>query len=88
MGCGRLGQPDCGNNVACTAPFTTENNNVCQACGGIGERCCDGVSGAYCGAGGTCNGNNRCEACGGTGQPCCLGRFCSAGACGGNGRCP
>jgi hypothetical protein len=28
--------------VDCTAPFTIVQNGKCVACGGVGERCCQG----------------------------------------------
>jgi hypothetical protein len=87
--CGKLGQPACQNNVACTAPFTFDNNGVCVACGGPGQRCCDGAGGRYCGAGASCGQNQQCEPCGAATQLCCMGRFCDLGtACNqGSGRC-
>ena len=88
--CGRLGQPACMGDVACTAPFTVEAGGQCVACGGVGQRCCNGRGGDFCGAGAACGNNNQCEACGGSGQLCCLGRFCNGtAACqAGTGRCP
>ena len=79
--CGRLGQPICAGDVACTAPYTVAQGGICVACGGPGQRCCDSPAGRYCGAGAVCGANTQCEPCGAATQLCCLGRFCDTGAC-------
>jgi hypothetical protein len=77
--CGKVGEPCCGGGVDCTAPFTACVDNLCMACGGLGQRCCEATGGRYCGAPYVCGGNNTCTACGGADQPCCPGGLCDAG---------
>jgi hypothetical protein len=77
-----VAQACCGGNVGCTAPYTRcGGNDVCEACGGEGQRCCDVGNGGYCGEPYVCagggGGNRRCAACGAANQPCCPGGVCS-----------
>jgi hypothetical protein len=82
--CGLVFQAEC-NSAGCTGPYTENNNNICEPCGGLGQECCDSAQGKYCGAPNVCfdDGNNKtCGACGGIGQPCCLGDLCpTSGTC-------
>lgn len=88
--CGGMGEPCCGGNVGCTAPFSACQAGVCVGCGGTGEPCCPGnnTGGFWCSSGDTCDkASGNCLACGGTGQPCCAGAGCRIGACAA-GKCP
>jgi hypothetical protein len=63
--CGKAGQAVCGGGVNCTAAFTTDDNGACVPCGGVGEPCCPGRGGDFCGApyacGGGGGGNRMCH---------------------------
>ena len=82
--CGLVGQAEC-IWAGCTGPYTENNNNICEPCGGLGQECCDSASGKFCGAPNVCfdDGNNKfCEPCGAIGQACCLGDLCpTSGSC-------
>jgi hypothetical protein len=81
--CGLVGQVEC-PSAGCTAPYTENNNNMCEPCGGLGQECCDSENGKFCGSPNVCfDGIDKfCEACGAIGQACCLGDLCPAsGSC-------
>ena len=91
--CGKIGQPCCGGDVDCTAPFSFCSGaagDTCVPCGGLGQVACDSANGRYC-APPTVVTNDwppLCVACGALGQPCCQGDVCQEGTCGaGNNTC-
>lgn len=51
--CGGEGLTCCGNNVECTAPYTSCQMGTCAGCGGNGEPCCIGnnTGGYWCSVG-------------------------------------
>jgi hypothetical protein len=55
--CGKLGQACCGGGVGCTEAFTECRQNVCAACGDVGQRCCPHETCKV----GTCKGNEICQ---------------------------
>jgi hypothetical protein len=90
-GCGRAGLAPCGGGIGCTDAFTVAQANLCVPCGGLGQACCDGLSGKSCSPPYACNnGTGSCGVCGGNGEPCCPGSLCAGSTnhtCGTNGLC-
>ncbi len=89
--CGGPGLPCCTNNVECTAPYTSCQNNTCAGCGGPNEPCCPGANagGYWCSVGLACQpGAGTCTPCGGSNQICCAGAVCGGGmTCNGQNQC-
>jgi hypothetical protein len=79
--CGRIGDPCCGSNVACTAPYSTCSSGTCQPCGGLDQACCAGAGGGlWCSEPFVCDGP-KCVRCGSAGAPCCAGDRCFGSVC-------
>lgn len=89
--CGGAGMPCCTNNVECTAPYLSCQNNTCAGCGGPNEPCCPGANagGYWCSVGLACQpGAGTCTQCGASNQICCAGAVCNAGlTCNGQNQC-